>query len=143
MSIVTDSPIDIEDMTYDKDVMFRKPRYTQWAIDSIVQHFNDILTTIEIIQDINEKHGLNEVYIMKRLQLSENPSELQQLLAKYHNSIVKNFNKKNSVVLKRQFIENYIQHIIQTINNGRGLVKTRRHVTRNKRGKTKRKGFKY
>ena len=83
MSLVTSSPIDIEGMNYDKDVMFREPRYTQWAIDSIVQHFNDILTTIEIIQDMNEKHGLNEVYQMKMLKLSENASEHKQLLQRY------------------------------------------------------------
>ena len=83
MSLVTSSPIDIEELNYDKDEMFREPRYTQWAIDSIVQHFNDILTTIEIIQGINENHGLNEVYKMKKLQLSENASEHKQLLQRY------------------------------------------------------------
>jgi hypothetical protein len=142
MSLVTSSPIDIEEMNYDKDIMFKEPRYTQWAIDSIVQHFRDILTTIEIIQDINEKHNLNEVYQMKPLKLSENASEHKQLLAKYHNSVVTKFNKKQSVVIKKQFIENYIKHIMQTINNGRGLQANRRQLTK-KRGKTKRKGFKY
>jgi len=143
MSLVTSSPIDIEELNYDKDEMFREPRYTQWAIDSIVQHFNDILTTIEIIQGINENHGLNEVYKMKKLQLSENASEHKQLLTKYHNAIVNKFNAKQSVVLKKQFIEEYIQYIMNTINKGRGRVITRRHVTRNKRGKTNSKGFKY
>jgi len=135
MSLVTSSPIDIEGMNYDKDVMFREPRYTQWAIDSIVQHFNDILTTIEIIQDMNEKHGLNEVYQMKMLKLSENASEHKQLLAKYHNSIVNKFNEKKSIVLKKQFIQNYIQYIIDTINKGRGITRRRRRGTKKRSGK--------
>lgn len=66
MSLITSSPIDIE-KTFNMDDMLKEPRYTQWAIDSIVQHFNDILTTIELIEDINAKHGLTEVYKMKRL----------------------------------------------------------------------------
>ena len=68
---------------------------------------------------------------------------MQVNINNYYNDIVNKFNAKQSVVLKKQFIEKYIQHIMNTINKGRGHVITRRHVTRNKRGKTKRKGFKY
>lgn len=121
MSLITSSPIDIAD--YNIDDMLKEPRYTQWAIDSIVQHFNDILTTIELIEDINEKHGLNEVYQMKRLTLSENASNHKRVLIQYHNNIVKKFNSLRSIVLKKELIKDYIQDIKNAINKGRGFQK--------------------
>ena len=117
MSLITSSPIDIAD--YNIDDMLKEPRYTQWAIDSIVQHFNDILTTIELIEDINEKHGLNEVYQMKRLTLSENASNHKRVLIQYHNNIVKKFNSLRSIVLKKELIKDYIQDIKNAINRKR------------------------
>ena len=98
MSLITSSPVDISE--YNPDDMLKEPRYTQWAIDSIVQHFNDILTTIELIEDINAKHGLTEKYNMNIMVLSENASNHNKTLAKYHNNIVKEFNSLRSIVLK-------------------------------------------
>jgi hypothetical protein len=136
MSLITSSPVDIEEITYDPNSIFKEPKYTQWAIDSIVEHFNDILITIAIIKDINDKHHLNEVYQMKKLNLSENPTNHKQLLAYYHNKIVDKFNKTKSFVLKEQLITNYIEYIKNNINKGRGI---RRTLKKNKR-KRKRTG---
>jgi hypothetical protein len=136
MSLITSSPVDIEEIIYDPNSIFKEPKYTQWAIDSIVEHFNDILTTIAIIKDINDKHHLNEVYQMKKLNLSENPTNHKQLLAYYHNKIVDKFNKTKSFVLKEQLITNYIEYIKNNINKGRGI---RRTLKKNKR-KRKRTG---
>ena len=137
MSLITSSPIDIE-KTFNMDDMLKEPRYTQWAIDSIVQHFNDILTTIELIEDINAKHGLTEVYKMKRLTLSENASNHKRVLVKYHNNIVKEFNSLRSIVLKKELIKDYIQDIKDTINKGRGQKKTKT----NKKTKSKKRSEK-
>ena len=122
MSLITSSPVDIE-TTFNMDDMLKERRYTEWAIDSIVQHFNDILTTIEFIEDMNTKHGLTEVYRMKKLVLTKDASNHKRVLAKYHNHIVKEFNSLRSNVLKKQLIKDHIQDIKDTINKGRGIQK--------------------
>jgi len=137
MSLITSSPVDISE--YNPDDMLKEPRYTQWAIDSIVQHFNDILTTIELIEDINAKHGLTEKYKMNIMVLSENASNHNKTLAKYHNNIVKEFNSLRSIVLKKQLIKDHIQDIKDTINKGRGIRRTQKNKDKSK-GNKKRTG---
>lgn len=130
MSLITSSPIDIE-TTFNMDDMLKERKYTQWAIDSIVQHFNDILTTIELIEDMNAKHGLTEVYTMKKLVLTKDASNHKRVLAKYHNHIVKEFNSLRSNVLKKELIKDHIQDIKDTINEGRGEGIQKKNKTKN------------
>jgi hypothetical protein len=130
MSLITSSPIDIE-TTFNMDDMLKERKYTQWAIDSIVQHFNDILTTIEFIEDMNAKHGLTEVYTISKLVLATDATDHNRVLAKYHNNIVKKFNSLRSNVLKKELIKKYIQHIKDTINEGRGEGIQKKNKTKN------------
>ena len=78
---------------------------------------------------------------MNIMVLSENASNHNKTLAKYHNNIVKEFNSLRSIVLKKQLIKDYIQDIKDTINKGRGIRRTQKNKDKNK-GKNKGKGNK-